>query len=168
MNARDLMVANVMTVTADTSVSEIARLLTTYRLGSLPVVDANGHVLGIVSESDLFLKDKGIPYSAVKLPERFQQWVDAERLARIYESARTHTAADVMTTDVICVDVNEPIGRVAWLMMTWGIERAPVLQEERLVGMVSRADLIRWMAQAGEVVATAELSAPVALAAEAG
>ena len=159
MNARDLMVTNVMTVTEDTSVAEIARLLTTYRLGSVPVVDEGGHVLGIVSESDLFLKDKGIPYSAVKLPERFQQWVDADRLAQIYASAHTHTAADVMTTDVICVDVSEPIGRVAWLMMTWGIERAPVLQGERLVGLVSRSDLIRWVAQAGEGVAVAELGA---------
>ncbi|MFN8473310.1 MAG: CBS domain-containing protein [Anaerolineae bacterium] len=159
MNARDLMVTNVVTVTEDTSVAEIARLLTTYRLGSVPVVDEGGHVLGIVSESDLFLKEKGIPYSAVKLPERFQQWVEADRLAQIYEGARTHSASDVMTTDVICVDVEEPIGRVAWLMMTWGIERAPVLQDERLVGMVSRADLIRWMAQAGEGAAAAELVA---------
>ena len=162
MNASDLMVKNVITVTPDTSVAEIARVLTTYRLGSVPVVDDGGHVIGIVSESDLFLKEKGIPYSAVKLPERFQQWVDAGRLAQIYEGARAHTASDVMTTDVICVDVDEPIGRVAWLMMTWGIERAPVLQDERLVGMVSRADLIRWLAQAGEEAAMTELTAPVA------
>ncbi len=162
MNARDLMVKNVITVMPDTSVAEIARVLTTYRLGSVPVVDDGGHVIGIVSESDLFLKEKGIPYSAVKLPERFQQWVDAGRLAQIYEGARTHTAGDVMTTDVICVDVDEPIGRVAWLMMTWGIERAPVLQDERLVGMVSRADLIRWLAQAGEAATMAGLAEPVA------
>ena len=147
MNARDLMVQNVMTVTPDTTVAEIARVLTTYRLGSVPVVDDGGHLVGIVSESDLFLKEKGIPYSAVKLPERFQQWVDAGRLAQIYEGARTHTAADVMTRCVHALPEDAPLSYAVSLLAHEDVAQVPVVTSEGTVtGICHALDLLRWFA----------------------
>lgn len=147
MNAGDLMTRNTFAVHGSTTVEEIARIITRNRISSVPVIDDNDHVIGIVSEHDLFMKDKGIPYSAVKLPTRFEKWVGHQRLVEIYESSRHHTAADIMTTDVISVDIHEHIGHVAWLMMQWGIDRLPVLEHDRLVGMISRTDLIRLLAE---------------------
>lgn len=70
MKAKDIMTHNVISVT--------------------PVTNGEGRVVGIVSESDLFLKEKGIPFSSVKLPAVFKQWVDPARLVEIYAVARRH------------------------------------------------------------------------------
>lgn len=155
MKASDLMTTHVITAHADTTVEELARLLTRNRIGSVPIVDEERRVIGIVSESDLFLKEKGIPFSAVKLPTLFRQWVDPRQLAQVYDNARHHTAADIMTRDVVCVEHDEPVGHVAWFMMQWGVERVPVVRAERLVGLISRVDLIRMLAEPAETQAPA-------------
>lgn len=147
MKAYRVMTKDVITVRPDTTVEEIAHLLSTHRISAVPVVDDDHRVIGIVSESDLFLKEKGIPFSAVKLPALFKQWVEPSRLAEIYEGARHHTAADVMTSQVVCVDANDDIGHVAWLMAQRNLKRVPVLRDGKLVGIITRADLIRLLAK---------------------
>lgn len=149
MKAKDIMTGHVISVIPDTTVEAIARLLTEHRISGVPVVSSreDGRVVGIVSKSDLFLKEKGIPFSAVKLPELFKQWVDPAQLAEIYESARLHTAADVMTREVMCVEAEDDIGRVAWLMAQCNLKRVPVLHDGVLVGIITRADVIRLLAK---------------------
>lgn len=149
MQAQDIMTREVITIHADTTVDEIARLLDRHHIGSVPVVDEERRVIGIVSESDLFLKPAGMPFSAVKLPTLFKQWVDPARLAEIYAEAHRHTAADIMTREVICVDVEDEIGHVAWLMAQRDLKHVPVLQEGKLAGMLTRADVIRMLAREG-------------------
>jgi CBS domain-containing protein len=147
MKASDVMTANVVAVQATTSVDEIARLLMRHAIGGVPVVDARRRVIGIVTERDLFLKEKGIPFSAVKIPTMFKQWVDPRQLDEIYELACQHTAADVMTADVVCADADDDVGHVAWLMVEGNLKHIPVTREGRLVGMITRTDLIRPMAK---------------------
>ena len=146
MKAKDIMTRDVRTVRPNTTVEAIVRLLTEHRISGVPVVDEAGRVVGLVSERDLFLKEKGIPFSAVKLPALFKQWVDPTRLAGIYEGARRHTAAQVMTCEVVCVDAEDDIGHVAWLMAQRNLKRVPVLRGGVLVGIVTRADIIRMLA----------------------
>jgi CBS domain-containing protein len=146
MKACDLMSPDVIKIRAETTVDQIVKLLNEHRIGGVPVVDDEDRVIGMVSESDLFLKEKGMPFSAVKVPTLFKRWVDPDRLTEIYEGARHHTAADVMTTEVICVDVNDTIGHVAWLMAQRNIKRVPVLQDGVLVGMITRSDIVRLLA----------------------
>ncbi len=150
MQAQDIMTREVITVRADTTVDEIAHLLGQRHIGSVPVVDEERRVVGIVSESDVFLKPAGILFSAVKLPALFKQWVDPARLAEIYAEAHRHTAADVMTREVICVDVEDEIGHVAWLMAQRDLKHVPVLREGKLAGMLTRADVIRMLAREGQ------------------
>lgn len=146
MKAYQVMTENVVSVRPDTPVDEIAHLLVAHRVSGVPVVDDENRVVGIVSESDLFLKEKGIPFSAVKLPTLFKQWVDPSRLMEIYENAHRHTAADVMTKAVITVDANEDVVQVARIMAQRNLKRIPVLRDGKLVGIISRADLIRLLA----------------------
>ncbi len=150
MKAKEIMSREVVSVSPDTTVEAIARLLSAHRISGVPVVDGSGRVVGLVSDSDLFLKEKGIPFSAVKLPTLFKQWVDPARLTEIYESARHHTAADVMTTRVTCVDVEEEVGYIAWLIAQRNLKRVPVLQEGRLVGVITLMDIVRMLARAEE------------------
>lgn len=147
MRAEELMTRDVIAIKAETTVDEIAGLLIKHRVGGLPVVDDENRVIGIVSESDLFLKEKGMPFSAVKVPMLFKQWVDPDRLNEIYEDARHHTAADVMTPHAISVDVGDTIGHVALLMAQNNIKRVPVLRDGVLAGIISRADIIRLLAK---------------------
>jgi CBS domain-containing protein len=147
VKVKDLMIHDVIKINADTPVEEIARLFKNRPIGSLPVVDKEDRVIGIVTESDLFLKEKGLPFSAVKVPVLFKRWVDPDKLTEIYKEAKYHTAADVMSTDVICVDIEDTVSHVAWLMAQRNIKRVPVLQGGRLAGIISRSDIIRLLAR---------------------
>jgi CBS domain-containing protein len=147
MKTQDIMTRNVIKIRKDTTVAEIARLLSEHHIGGIPVVDEDNRVLGIVSESDLFLKEKGLPFSAVKVPVLFKRWVDPDRLTEIYDEARHHTAADVMTREIVCVDVEDTISHVAWLMAQRDIKRVPVLRDGVLAGIITRSDIIRNLAR---------------------
>jgi CBS domain-containing protein len=146
IRVKDVMSRNICTVRADTNIQDIARLMTEQHLRSLPVVDEDQRVIGIITESDLFLKEKGMPFSAVKLPALFEKWVDPAHLAEIYEDASHHTAADVMTEDVIFVDPEETIGHAALLLFKHDFKTLPVVEGGRLVGLISRVDFIRFLA----------------------
>ena len=75
--------------------------------------------------------------------------MDPTRLAEIYAEARRHTAADVMTREVICVEEKEHVGHAAWLMAQRGLKHVPVLSDGALAGTITRADLIRMLAREG-------------------
>ena len=143
MKVSDAMTPDVITIRADTPVDEIARLLTSHRISAVPVVDDEFHVIGMVGEDELFLKEKGIPFSLVKLPTLFRQWVDPSRLEEIYARSRHHTAADVMNRAVISVDADDDIGHAAELMLKHKLTSLPALREGRLEGIISRADILR-------------------------
>lgn len=140
MKARDIMTTAVVTVAPDTPVGRIASLLLQHRISAVPVT-SEGNVLGIVSEGDLMHR----PENGT---ERARSWwleafADAETLARDY--ARTHgrCAVDVMTRHIVSVTEETDAGEIANLLDSHGIKRVPVVREGRLVGIVSRADLLR-------------------------
>jgi CBS domain-containing protein len=146
MTARDVMVRDPVTVKPSTPVNEVARLLVEHRIGGVPVVTDEGHVIGIVTETDLFLKEKGVPFSMVKLPSLFNQWVKPEQLEQLYANARTYTAADIMTQSVVTATPETEVSQIAELMMRRRIKRVPIVEEGRLVGIVTSQDLIRRLA----------------------
>lgn len=147
MNVHDAMICDVISVRVDIAVDEIAKALNEHRIGGVPVVDNERRVIGIGCESDPFIREKGLPFSVVKIPTLFKRWVDPDRLAEIYEGARHHTAADVMTTNMVCVDVDDAVGHAALLMAQRNIKRIPVLRDGRLVGIITRTDIIRLLAR---------------------
>lgn len=150
MKIKDIMTKDVVSVKRDTPVDEIAHLLIEHDIGGVPVIDEEQRVIGIVNESDLFLKEKGIPFSAVKVPMLFKQWVEPEKLLEIYAEAHMHTAADVMTEPVICVEEQDTIPDVALLMARHDVKHVPVVRDGKLVGMVTRTDIIRFLALKGK------------------
>ena len=150
MKIKDIMNRDVISVERDTPVDEIAHLLIENDIGGVPVVNEERRVIGIVNESDLFLKEKGMPFSAVKAPMLFEQWVQPEKLLEIYAEAHLHTAADVMTGPVICVEEQDTIPNVAMLMARHDVKHVPVVRDEKLVGMVTRLDIIRFLALKGK------------------
>jgi CBS domain-containing protein len=149
MRADQIMTTEVMTVHADTTVEEVARLLTTRRVGSVPVVDDDNRVVGVVNDEELFTSEKGMPFSAVRVPGLFEKWAQPDRAAEIYANARRNTARDVMSFEFVCVDVNASVGYITQLMVERNLHRVLVTRNERLAGIITRLDLIRMLANSG-------------------
>ena len=145
MLARDIMTRNVLVVTPSTAVEEIARLLVTNRVSAVPVVDDNKTILGIVSEGDLLRRPE------TGSGRRRSWWLellsDTPTLASDYVKSHGRRARDVMTPRVISVTEDTELGDIADLLETRQIKRVPVAREGKLVGIVSRADIIRALAQ---------------------
>jgi CBS domain-containing protein len=141
MRARDLMTRDPVTLPQDTPLPQVARILAERGISGAPVTDAEGRLLGMVTESDLIRR--------LAAPEDGPRgWLadfltPAARQAARY--ARTHgqTAADVMTTGLVTAEEDTPIGVIAKAFEERGIRRVPVVRAGRLIGIVARADLIR-------------------------
>jgi len=144
LTAADIMTTPVVSVTPEAPVRDIANLLYTRRISGVPVVDADGRVLGIVSEGDL------ITHEAVVGPQRRSWWLtliaDDNALARDYAKTRGQTARDVMTSEVISVTEDTSVAQIARLLERQRIKRVPVLRDGKLVGIVTRANLLQAMA----------------------
>ena len=146
MKIKDIMTREVVTVSPHSNVRLVASLLGEKSIGAVPVLDETGVLVGIITESDLFIKEKGIPFSVVKIPHIFNQWVEPRKLAAIYKEIDAHKASDVMSSPVITVSPDMEVGEAASLMFNNQISRLPVVENNELVGIVSRSDIIKLMA----------------------
>jgi CBS domain-containing protein len=147
MQARDVMTKEVCTVGPDTQVGEIAKLLLARRISAVPVVDAKGMLCGIVSEGDLLRR-------AETGTERRRSWwlellVENRELAHEYVKSHGLTAKDVMTAPVVTVGEDTDLAEIASVLERNRIKRVPVTQKGKLVGIVSRANLLQALAVAG-------------------
>ena len=149
MNAADVMVSNVITVRSDTSVAKIAEILLANRISAVPVVDEeNGALAGIVSEGDLI-------HRVEAGTEQHRSWwlelfAGKEILAREFVKSHARTATDVMTRPVITVKPDTALGEIASLLDKHRIKRVPVVKDGKLVGIVSRANLIQALVTLGK------------------
>lgn len=143
MLAKDVMTENVISVSEDSPIHEVVGLLLKYRISGVPVVDGGRKVVGMISEGDLLR-----PEGASRAPTRRPWWLQAVSAGQTvsYEKAHGHTAGAVMTRNVITVDEDTPLNEIAGLLEHHHIKRVPVLRDGRLVGIVSRANLMHGLA----------------------
>lgn len=154
MQAIDIMTKNVETVTPDTTVEDIARIFLRRHISAVPVVDEDGALRGIVSEGDLMRRSENDT-------ERKTSWwlhlvtSPAER-AQEFVTTHGHRARDVMTTDVVTIAEDTPVSQIAEMIERYRIKRVPVMRDGKVVGIVSRANLLHGLvslAPASEVQA---------------
>ena len=152
MRAMDVMTTNVITVGPDISVQEVAKILSERSISGVPVVDAQNRLVGIVSEGDLLHRVETGTERRVQRRRR-SWWLDTigseGELARDYVKSHGRTARDVMTSQVISVSDTTELADIANLLETKRIKRVPVVRDGKLVGIVSRANLVRALAAAG-------------------
>ncbi len=141
LTARDLMTPDVVTVPPETPVIAVARLLAERGISAVPVLERDGTLLGIVTEADLIRRLAG----EEDRPAGWLRTLFGDPAAQADRYARTHgmTACDVMTEDLVTVEEATSACRIAHLMEERGIRRVLVVQDGRLRGIVSRADLLR-------------------------
>ena len=138
MNAAEIMTKRVITVRPDTNIAEIAGLLLNHKVTAVPVIDDDRHVVGIVSEGDLL----GHPPSDSPRAWWLQLFNDDTVCLEEIATARHLKARDVMTKPVVTVVDQTPVAVIATLMRRRKVKRVPVLQDGKLVGIVSRTDLL--------------------------
>lgn len=138
MRVEQLMTTEVASVSPDTTLKEVAALLAGHRIAGVPVCDADGAVLGIVSEADILWKELGLRESSGVMVDRILEsaYGNAERVAAV-------TAAEAMSAPAITVAPDAPVALAAELMIEHRINRLPVVAGGKLVGIVARADLVR-------------------------
>ena len=147
MLAKEIMKSEVITLSPETTITEIARIMVENDISGLPVVDGENRLLGVVSEMDLMYKD-------VKLDEpsvwELCLW-SALGSKEIYEykdsfrKFRARTAAEIMTSPAIAVDENDDVSKVGNLMFTRHIKRVFVTRNEKLAGVISRSAFVKML-----------------------
>ncbi len=145
MKAQDIMTQDVITVRPDTSVRDIAALMVEKHISGLPVLTDDGKIIGMVSQSDLL-------HRAEVGTERKHKWwfrtfADSSALAREYAKAHGLKAHDIMSRYIVSVCDDAELRDVADILDNHRIKRVPVVQEGRLVGIVTRGDLVRALSQ---------------------
>jgi CBS domain-containing protein len=148
MNIEDVMTRDVLTVQPDTPLKELATVLVERRISGLPVVLENGAVAGVVSEGDILFKERGPAdqRSAHHWLTRHHSSPDQAKLA-------ARTAGEIMTAPAITIGPRSPLAEAARLMLTHSVNRLPVVEDNRLVGIITRADMVRAFARSDEAIA---------------
>lgn len=148
MQAREFMTRDPVTVSADTPTPEIARLLLAHGISAVPVVDSGGTPLGMVSEGDLLGRREA------DREARRDWWLmllaEGEALHPDFLATLRNpqlTAREVMSAPVIRITETTEAPEIARLLEEYRIKRVPVVREDRIVGIVSRADLLRVLAE---------------------
>jgi CBS domain-containing protein len=145
MNARDVMTRDVVSVASDTPMRKIAALLVEKRISGVPVIDGRGTPIGMVSEGDLI----GRSEAEREAPQDWWLTTLAEGEAvnpEFLASLSYPTARDMMSAPAISIDEKTSLGEIAGILTEHRIKRVPVVRDGRIVGIVSRADLVRALA----------------------
>lgn len=144
MRAVDVMVRNVVTVHPETEVADAVKLLAEHDISALPVVDDRGALVGMLSEADL------IHRAEIGTEKHRPWWVEAvtgaSTLAAEYAQAYGRTVDALMTTTLVTVSEDTTLAEIASIFERQRIKRVPVVREGRLVGIVSRSNLIQALA----------------------
>ena len=146
MKARDVMASPVITVKPTSTVQDVARIFIDQRISGVPVVDDAGKLVGIVTESDLLHR------AEAGTERRHSRWLlgffDDETLAAEYVKSHGRKVEDVMTRDVVTAEPDRPLHEIASLLEKKSIKRLPIVENDRLIGIVCRGNLVQAVATA--------------------
>lgn len=144
MLAKDIMTREVITVGPEESVQKAAGLMIDNKISGIPVIDDKGYLLGVISEKDLMLRAREL-----KVPfflTLFDSIIFLENPIRFNNDIKKFTASqvkDAMTEKILFVEENTPVNEIAELMQNRKINRVPVLRKGKVIGIVSRNDILK-------------------------
>jgi CBS-domain-containing membrane protein len=144
MRAMDVMVRDVVTTSPDEDVDQVVELLAQHDASTLPVVDTDGNVVGMIGDLDLMRR------SEIGTEKHHPWWMEAmtpaSKLAGEFAKSHGRRVSEVMSTHIISASEDTPLGDIANLLEKHRIKRVPILRDGKLVGMVSRSNLIQALA----------------------
>lgn len=150
LQARDIMTKAVLTVSPETLVSDLARTLAGKNIGGVPVVDADGRLVGIVTQSDLVERAQELELPPALNILDFHLYLQIpSHLFRKVEKMLGATVADIMSPNPVTVSPDTTVPRLATLMARQKVHTLPVLEAGKIVGIIGKMDLVRALAREG-------------------
>ena len=141
MRAKDAMTQPVISISSQDSILEAVRLMLQHKISGLPAFDESGNLAGIVTEGDFLRRTE--TDTLRRRPRWIEFFVGAGKLAEEYVHASARKVGEVMTTEVHAVSEDTPLDEVVTIMEQHRIRRVPVMRGKEVVGIVTRADLLR-------------------------
>lgn len=147
LNASDIMTTKVITVRRETTLKELARLLSEHHINGVPVVDDEDRLIGIICESDLIRKDKKLHIpTLVAVFDAVFYLESPKKMEKEISRISATTVNDLYTKEVITVDEKTSVEEIATIMTRKKVYTIPVMDGDRLVGIIGKEDLIRALA----------------------
>ena len=144
LNASDIMTTDVITVTKDTNLQDLARIFYENHINGVPVVDDDGRLIGIICESDLIRKNKKLHIpTVVTIFDAVFYLESPKKLEKEIERINATKVEDLYTKEVFTIDEQTEIDEIATFMTQKKLYTIPVVDGDRLVGIIGKADLIR-------------------------
>jgi CBS domain-containing protein len=151
MKAKDVMTPHVLSVAPDASISAAARLMLQNRISGLPVVDGSGKLVGMVTEGDFLRRTE------IGTQRQRARWIEfligPGRLADEYSRSSGRSVSDVMTRDVHTASIDASLDDIVRVMERHRVKRVPVVEEGKVVGIVTRANLLHALAGIADEIA---------------
>jgi CBS domain-containing protein len=146
--ARDIMTTEVLTVSPETSIAELSKTLENRKIGGLPVVDKDGRLVGVITQSDLVerARDLELPPAINILDLHIYLQIPSHLIQRVEKMLGT-TVGDCMSPNPITVAPDTPVSQIAALMAKQNVHTIPVLDGGKIVGVIGKMDLVRAMAR---------------------
>jgi CBS domain-containing protein len=142
MKVQDLMTRNVRTLGPDMTLKDAAALLAEHRIGGMPVVDASGMPLGVMSKTDILIKERA------KVPRKgWLRRFGRSEADNVEAKVSAHTVGEAMSAPPVTIAPETSVSIAADRMMSCGVNRLPVVQHDRVVGIITRHDLVRVFAR---------------------
>jgi len=147
MKVSDIMTEPVITIRQNRTLEEVAHIMLDNKVGGLPVVDEEGKIVGIVTESDFSAKEHAIPFSRNYAPQLFGEWMSKEGVNKAYEAARSIEVQEVMSKPAITIQEDDTVAEAVRRMLDHKVHRLPVVRDAIPVGIISRHDLLKMVVQ---------------------
>ena len=144
LKAKDIMTRDILSVTPDTEIVKAAKILLKNRINGLPVIDDSGKLVGILCQSDLVAQQKSIPIPSVfTLLESFVPLTSMKRIDKEVEKIAALTVKQAMTPNPVTVGPETDIEDVAKLMVDQKYHTLPVMEGDKVVGIVGKEDVLK-------------------------
>ena len=146
LTVKEIMTREVCTVHEETDLKELAALFVEHNYKTLPVVDSAGKLVGVVSQTDLIEQDKSLHIPTVISLFDWVIYLESDKkFEKELKKVTGQTVGDICTEDVLTVTPGDPVSRAADIMTGQRVNAVPVVDGKKLVGIISRIDLIRTM-----------------------
>ena len=142
--AADIMTADIITVTPETPVRELARILSLHNISGVPVVDNAGNLLGVVTENDLIDQTKKLHIpTVVTILDSVFYLENPDRMEKEMKKIAGTTVLDIYSSDIITVSEDTSLDEIATIMAEKNIHTLPVVREKKLIGVIGKKDIIK-------------------------
>lgn len=148
LQARDIMTQEVITIGPEASIEDLARVLENHNIGGVPVLEAGGRLVGVITQSDLVKRSRDLQLPpAINILDLHLFLETPSGFKRRLEKMLGDTVREVMTPEPLTISPETPVPEIAALMGRKRVHTLPVVEEGKLVGIVGKMDLIRGLAQ---------------------